>query len=35
MADVISANKRQPNRMLANVSAGKFKKLEVIEKKAG
>jgi integrase len=35
MEDVIGAHKRQPNRMLANVSAGKPQKLEVIEKKAG
>ena len=34
MADVIDANKRQPKRMLANVSAGKAKKLEVVESKA-
>jgi len=35
MADVIGANKRQPERMLANVSGGKLKKPEVVAKKVG
>ncbi|MDQ1472035.1 MAG: hypothetical protein QOJ99_3515 [Bryobacterales bacterium] len=35
MADVIGANKREPNGNLAKSSAGKVIKLEVIEKKAG
>jgi integrase len=33
MAGVIDANKRQPKRMLANVSAGEAKKLKVVESK--
>jgi hypothetical protein len=32
MCDVIGANKRQPSRMLANVSAEAPKILEVVEK---